>query len=1284
MKDCPVPPTTTDDAAGQRDATKSCGVTHPDGDGHVYLAVSVHNRSFLALVDSGCELNIAPPSVACGEELETVSQRVFAANGTPIEILGRVEIPINLGGNILSTDVLISPDVAEIMLSYQWLNDNRCVWDFRERTLCVNGQVVTLCSKKQKSAAACRRVFVQDDVVIPPRHQASVPARSTVDNLRVCSSDDWLIEPKRIRPGVLLARTLLPDRHRDIAVRVVNTTSEPQKLPKDFCLGQSTQVEHVHEGLGVPIPAPNVDNEVQVNNVAQANDDCDPVALLTDALPPELTDEQRAKASELLKRHESVFSRGEFDVGHTHLVTHHINTGAHAPVRQPLRRHPIAYLDAIDEYVEQLEANDLIEPSSGPWASNVVCVKRKDGRLRLCCDFRGVNARTYHDSYPLPNIEATLDTLTGCKYYSTFDLRAGYHNIPVHENDRDKTQFITRRGTWRWKLMPFGLSTSPSTCQRLMDLVFAGLTYQSVLTYLDDIITFGRTFDELIQRMDEVFSRLRAANLKLHTKKCHLFRQRVEFLGCTISEKGIEVQQDKTDAITEWPTPVNLSELRSFLGLAGYYRRFVPSFSIIAAPLFVLTRKGHQFEWRDEQANAFEELKKRLTSPPILGAPTPDGTFSVCVDASGEGLGVVVEQNQNGIDRVIAYASRTLTPSERNYCTTRREILAVVFALKKFRHYLLGRHFVVKTDHASLQWLRHTPQPIAQAARWLLLIEEFDFEIQHIPGSRHQNADALSRRPCRQCGRTEFDSEDTNVATEVAEGTSGVAACRAGQTADPDYRPGGGSSALPPSNDETTVDNPVWRVYSPDELAEMQKSCPDIGFIVRLRLAGADQPSADVVRDQSENTKLYWTHWSQLVVHKGVVHRITFDREGQPNGRQLLVPLALREELMSCIHQGLTGSHVGLARTTYQVARRAWWRGWRADVRRFYKRCARCNRYFRGTLPRRGQLQPTRVGDVYERVSIDLTGPHPRSRRGNVYILTVVDSFSKWSEAIPLRNKEAQTVAKALVENVFCRLGCPLELLSDNGTEVHSAVMLELCKLLQIDKLNTTVYKPSTNAMCERFHRSLNTLMGKVISERQTDWDDHLPFVMAALRASKHEATGYSPNLLMLHRETRSPADLVYGLSEQSDPTTYDDYVETVRERMRTAYEIVRGHLGVAAERNKRYYDSKVRPISYAEGDRVYYYNPRKRRGRSEKWARKFSPCTVVKVLTPVTVLLRRSPNSKAFVSHVDKVKPCYENEKEGKVPTIQFPSPVVHAEERGSQRSSRTVRPPNRLITEC
>ena len=459
----------------------------------------------------------------------------------------------------------------------------------------------------------------------------------------------------------------------------------------------------------------------------------------------------------------------------------------------------------------------------------------------------------------------------------------------------------------------------------------------------------------------------------------------------------------------------------------------------------------------------------------------------------------------------------------------------------------------------------------------------------------------------------------------------------------------------------------------------MQKNCPDVGFITHLRLESDEQPPFDVIRDQSENTKMYWSQWPQLVVHRGVVYRVMFDPKGQPTGRQLLTPVAIREELMGCVHEGLTGSHIGLARTTQQVRRRAYWRGWRADVRRFCKRCARCNRYFRGSLPRRGFLQPSRVGDVFERISVDLTGPHPRSRRGNVYILTIVDSFSKWAEAVALRDKGAETVARALVEHVFCRFGCPLELLSDNGQEVHSTIMKELCRLLQIDKLNTSTYKASTNATCERFHRSLNTIMGKVASAQQSDWDDLLPFVLAAYRASRHDSTGYSPNFIMLHREVRTPADLMYGLPDGSDPTTCDNYVENVRERMRAAYKVVRDQLGKSAERNKRYYDAKARPIP------VYYYNPRKFVGRSEKWARKYSPHTIVKILTPVTVLLRRSKNSRAFVSHVDKIKPCYEDvtqnlgkgEPEASVP----PRPTPTNTGEGCRRSDRVTHPPSRLI---
>ena len=566
------------------------------------------------------------------------------------------------------------------------------------------------------------------------------------------------------------------------------------------------------------------------------------------SLSDDLTGEQRCTVESLLRCYEDVFSRGEFDVGRTHLISHRIDTGQHRPVRQPLRRHPTAYLEAIDDYVEKLQQNNIIEPSAGPWASNIVVVRRKDGRLRLCVDYRAVNSRTYHDSYPLPNVEATFDALSGASWFCTLDLRAGYHNIPVAEEDCDKTQFITRRGTWRWRLMPFGLSTAPGTFQRLMDLVMSGLTYESVLVYLDDLIIIGSSFEQLAERLEVVLARLRAANLKLNYKKCELFKRKVYFLGHVVSGAGIEVQPEKVEAVSNWPTPTNVPELRSFLGLASYYRRFIDSFSVIAAPLYQLLRKNSRFTWFDEQQVAFEQLKVALTTAPVLGSPRSEGTFFMDTDASERGLGVVLSQEQDGNERVLAYASRTLSAAEKNYSITRKELLAVIFGLKKFRPYLIGRRFVIRSDHAALQWLRQTPEPMAQAGRWLAVMEEFDFDVQHRAGSRHLNADALSRRP---------PEANENCSQTVISGAEIRAARRMSSSADPDYnaRPST-SSTVSETND--VRETKVWIVRPHKEIAELQRNDIDVGPIVRMRLQSDEQPTFDAVRSESRNTKIYW------------------------------------------------------------------------------------------------------------------------------------------------------------------------------------------------------------------------------------------------------------------------------------------------------------------------------------------------------------------------------------------------------------------------------------------
>ena len=413
-----------------------------------------------------------------------------------------------------------------------------------------------------------------------------------------------------------------------------------------------------------------------------------------------------------------------------------------------------------------------------------------------------------------------------------------------------------------------------------------------------------------------------------------------------------------------------------------------------------------------------------------------------------------------------------------------------------------------------------------------------------------------------------------------------------------------------------------------------------------LRLQQEQQPPLAAVLSESEVCKKLHSLWDLLEVHDNVVYRRLPAKEGRPSYLQLLAPASRQRDLMLRAHTGLCAGHLGTRKTMDQLQRRAFWCGWRKDVARFCRQCDNCNRYYRGKLPRTAPLQPIPAGAPWEKVCIDLTGPHPRSSRGSVYILTVVDLFTKWAEAFPLPNKEAKTVARVLMEQVFCRHGSPLCLLSDRGLEVDGNVMSEICRLLDIDKMHSTSYHPQTQTACERFHRTLNGMMGKVVSEHQKDWDLWLPYIMAAYRSTQHESTNFTPNFLVLGRETRAGIDLLYGPSENTSPVSSDDFVDEVITRRREAYHLVREQLGKVAEKGKRYYDLRVRPQRYHVGDKVYFYNPRRYQGKQDKWLRKRSgPFTVVKLLGPVNVVIQKSSRTRPIITHVEKLSPYYDQE---------------------------------------
>ena len=356
------------------------------------------------------------------------------------------------------------------------------------------------------------------------------------------------------------------------------------------------------------------------------------------------------------------------------------------------------------------------------------------------------------DSYPLPRIDVCMDALGGAQYFSTLDLRSGYWQVKLDEASSQKTAFVTRKGVYKFNVLAFGLSNAPAIFQRLMDLVLAGLTWQICLAFLDDIIIMSKTFEQHIERLSAVLGRLKEANLKLHPGKCKLFRAKVKFLGSIISKDGIAPDPEKIRTVQEWRVPQSLTESRSFTQLASYYRRHIKNFAEIARPLHELTKKDQPFHWGVAQQQAFEMLKEKLTTAPIVGMPRPnDGKFILDTDASNFALGAVLQQEQDGKVVVIAYASRALDSAEINYCTTRKELLGVVFGLKQFRHYLWGnQQFELRTDHAALTSLFRAPQPIQQQARWLGFIAEFNFKIVHRAGQQHGNADSLSRKPCER------------------------------------------------------------------------------------------------------------------------------------------------------------------------------------------------------------------------------------------------------------------------------------------------------------------------------------------------------------------------------------------------------------------------------------------------------------------------------------------------------------------------------------------------------
>jgi deoxyuridine 5'-triphosphate nucleotidohydrolase len=469
-------------------------------------------------------------------------------------------------------------------------------------------------------------------------------------------------------------------------------------------------------------------------------------------LDNELSPSQQQQMLALLRRNKDLFASNPNDLGHTPRTTHQIDTGEAPPiVCRPYRYSPKDN-KFIQAEVQRMLQQQIIRPSNGPWAFPIVLVTKKDGSIRFCVDYRRLNAITKRDAFPLPRIDEIFDALNGATWFSCVDLAAGYWQIGMKEEDKNKTAFTTREGTYEFNVMPFGLMNAPATFQRLMNEIYTGLLWTSVFVYLDDIQVYSRSFDDHLIHLQQALDRIREAGLKLKLKKCEFGKREVAFLGYRTGINGLTTDPDKVQRILQCPAPTNIKELRSFHGLASYYRRFIPNFAKISEPLRKLLKKDTVWQWEKDQQVSFDSLRTALITEPVLAFPDFDKDFILETDASAAGLGAVLSQRKDdGLEHPIHYASRSTNIHEQRLATTTElEATAVMWALEYFRHYVHGKKTIIRTDHQAIQFIfaKGSLRPVPRKfARWITQLSDYDYVITYKLGRANANADALSRPP---------------------------------------------------------------------------------------------------------------------------------------------------------------------------------------------------------------------------------------------------------------------------------------------------------------------------------------------------------------------------------------------------------------------------------------------------------------------------------------------------------------------------------------------------------
>jgi transposase InsO family protein len=905
--------------------------------------------------------------------------------------------------------------------------------------------------------------------------------------------------------------------HIDIAV--INATGFHRNLRKEGTVAFSTSLYEIDRLIEEKQPSTIVDDN-------KTNEQ-----LVARLLPKEYEDLRKA------------FSKVESDTLAPHRpYDHRIELEAENTLGySPLRQHSLEELLAAKKYIEENLHKGFIEPSQAPFASPILFVRKGDGSLRFCVDYRKLNALTRKDRYPLPLIDETLARLRKAKIFTKLDIRQAFHKMRIHPDSEELTSFRTRYGAYKYKVLPFGLTNGPATFQRYINDVLFDFLDDFVTAYLDDILIYSEDELEHTAHVRKVIQRLQEAGLQIDIKKCEFSTKRTKYLGFIISTEGIEVDPEKIEVVIAWQIPTTVKGVQSFLGFCNFYRRFIREYGRVAKPLTRLTRKDVVFVFDENCKEAFEELKARLTSAPILGHYDPERETMLELDASdGVTAGIFSQLDpKDGQWHPVAFFSKTMAPAECNYEIHDKEMLAIIQALEQWRAELegLGVEIQIFSDHKALEYFMTKRQLTARQARWAETLSRFNFRIRYRAGKQNQKADALTRR------KQDVDSQ---------------------------------AKATAESRTQTLLksENLEPRIIRELQLAPIEEESIDL--IDRILRANRTSETLAEYREKASEDGENWRLRDGLVLYRN----------------RLVVPEDdnLRTDLIKEVHQQLSMAHPGRNKTYKLINARYYWPNLPGDVARYIRNCHICRRTLAPRDLPPGQLQPLPIPErPWQHISMDFKS-FPKDKKGYNAVYVVIDRLGKRAYSIPChKTTTAKDMAQLFISNVYRTHGPPETIVSDRGPQFISEFWTEFCRILGIKLKLSTAYHPQTDGQTEIMNQYLDQRLRPFINYHQDNWSDLLPVMDFAQAALPHDSTGLAPFYIEFGYEPRTSFDW----TPPSAPANARERInreeaQQLAKRMYNAWQTARENMQKAQERQKKQADKKRREVDFNEEDMVW------------------------------------------------------------------------------------------------